>query len=67
MPGSLPKKSEERSPNQVEVGDQPRDKILIILKSGELFRMRYPFRTGWALLLLGVNLLVAAYYFHIIE
>ena len=29
--------------------------------------MRYPFRTGWALLLLGVNLLVAAYYFHIIE
>ncbi|NWF60811.1 MAG: photosystem I protein PsaX [Fischerella sp.] len=27
----------------------------------------YPFRTGWALLLLAVNFLVAAYYFHIIE
>ncbi|ALF53121.1 Photosystem I protein [Nostoc piscinale CENA21] len=27
----------------------------------------YPFRTGWALFLLAVNLLVAAYYFHIIE
>ncbi|HLP89988.1 MAG TPA: photosystem I protein PsaX [Nostocaceae cyanobacterium] len=27
----------------------------------------YPFRTVWALLLLAVNFLVAAYYFHIIE
>lgn len=26
----------------------------------------YPFRTGWALLLLAINFLVAAYYFHII-
>ncbi|MGH1395330.1 MAG: photosystem I protein PsaX [Trichormus sp.] len=27
----------------------------------------YTFRTGWALLLLAVNFLVAAYYFHIID
>ncbi|MCC5638951.1 photosystem I protein PsaX [Nostoc sp. CHAB 5844] len=27
----------------------------------------YAFRTGWALFLLAVNFLVAAYYFHIIE
>ncbi|MBE9201308.1 MULTISPECIES: photosystem I protein PsaX [unclassified Nodularia (in: cyanobacteria)] len=27
----------------------------------------YTFRAGWALLLLAVNFLVAAYYFHIIE
>jgi photosystem I 4.8kDa protein len=27
----------------------------------------YAYRTGWALLLLAINLLVAAYYFHIIE
>ncbi|AFZ24030.1 PsaX family [Cylindrospermum stagnale PCC 7417] len=27
----------------------------------------YPFRTGWALLLLAINFLVAAYYFHIID
>ncbi|BAB73240.1 photosystem I protein PsaX [Anabaena sp. FACHB-709] len=27
----------------------------------------YTFRTGWALLLLAVNFLVAAYYFHIIQ
>ncbi len=27
----------------------------------------YAFRTGWALLLLAINFLVAAYYFHIIE
>ncbi|MBF2006987.1 photosystem I protein PsaX [Chlorogloeopsis fritschii PCC 9212] len=27
----------------------------------------YPFRTGWALFLLAVNFLVAAFYFHIIE
>lgn len=26
----------------------------------------YPFRTGWALLLLAINFLVAAYYFHIL-
>lgn len=30
-------------------------------------RPTYTFRTGWALLLLAVNFLVAAYYFHIIE
>jgi len=29
--------------------------------------MKYPFRTGWALVLLGINFLVAAYYFGIIE
>ncbi|WP_414528150.1 photosystem I protein PsaX [Nodularia chucula] len=27
----------------------------------------YTFRTAWALLLLAVNFLVAAYYFHIID
>lgn len=27
----------------------------------------YTFRVGWALLLLAINFLVAAYYFHIIE
>ena len=27
----------------------------------------YVFRATWAILLLGVNFLVAAYYFHIIE
>ncbi|MGB3191580.1 photosystem I protein PsaX [Lyngbya sp. PCC 8106] len=27
----------------------------------------YPFRTFWAIVLLAINLLVAAYYFHIIE
>ncbi|MBE9006774.1 photosystem I protein PsaX [Fortiea sp. LEGE XX443] len=27
----------------------------------------YAFRTGWALLLLAVNFLVAAYYFNIIQ
>jgi photosystem I protein len=27
----------------------------------------YTFRAGWALLLLAINFLVAAYYFHIIE
>ncbi|WP_016951329.1 photosystem I protein PsaX [Anabaena sp. PCC 7108] len=27
----------------------------------------YVFRTGWALLLLAINFLVAAYYFHIID
>ncbi len=26
----------------------------------------YPFRTGWALLLLGINFVVAAYYFGIL-
>jgi len=29
--------------------------------------MKYPFRTGWALLLLGINLLVAAYYFGVVQ
>ncbi|MBN3908646.1 MAG: photosystem I protein PsaX [Nostoc sp. NMS1] len=27
----------------------------------------YPYRTGWAIFLLAINLLVAAWYFHIIE
>jgi photosystem I protein len=27
----------------------------------------YPFRTSWALLLLAINFVVAAYYFHIIN
>ncbi|MBF2067492.1 MAG: photosystem I protein PsaX [Calothrix sp. C42_A2020_038] len=27
----------------------------------------YTFRTAWAILLLAINFLVAAYYFHIIE
>ncbi len=27
----------------------------------------YPFRSFWAILLLAINLLVAAYYFHIIQ
>ncbi|MEH1909977.1 MAG: photosystem I protein PsaX [Nostoc sp.] len=27
----------------------------------------YAYRTGWALFLLALNLLVAAYYFHIIQ
>lgn len=27
----------------------------------------YGYRTGWALFLLAINFLVAAYYFHIIE
>lgn len=27
----------------------------------------YPFRTGWALFLLAINFVVAAFYFHIIE
>jgi photosystem I 4.8kDa protein len=27
----------------------------------------YPFRAGWALLLLAINFVVAAFYFHIIE
>ncbi|HAZ43897.1 MAG TPA: photosystem one PsaX [Cyanobacteria bacterium UBA11371] len=27
----------------------------------------YPFRTGWALVLLAINFVVAAFYFHIIE
>ncbi|MEH1933252.1 MAG: photosystem I protein PsaX [Nostoc sp.] len=27
----------------------------------------YAYRTGWALFLLAINLLVAAYYFHIIQ
>ncbi|ARV60453.1 photosystem one PsaX [Nostocales cyanobacterium HT-58-2] len=27
----------------------------------------YPFRTTWAIVLLAINFLVAAYYFHILE
>ena len=27
----------------------------------------YPFRTGWALLLLGINFVVAAYYFGVLK
>ena len=27
----------------------------------------YPFRTGWALVLLGINFLVAAIYFHVLN
>ncbi|MDC0838686.1 MAG: photosystem I protein PsaX [Limnospira sp. PMC 894.15] len=27
----------------------------------------YPFRTFWAIVLLGINLVVAGYYFHIIQ
>ncbi len=27
----------------------------------------YPYRTGWALLLLGINFVVAAYYFGILK
>ena len=36
-------------------------------KSKPAAKASYVFRTGWALLLLGVNFLVAAYYFHIID
>jgi photosystem I protein len=36
-----------------------------VAKSGA--KPPYPFRLFWAALLLGVNFLVAAYYFHIIE
>jgi photosystem I 4.8kDa protein len=36
-------------------------------KSKPAAKPSYFFRTGWALLLLGVNFLVAAYYFHIID
>ncbi|HEY9831172.1 MAG TPA: photosystem I protein PsaX [Stenomitos sp.] len=36
-----------------------------VAKSGGKFP--YPFRAGWALFLLAINFLVAAYYFHIIE
>jgi photosystem I 4.8kDa protein len=35
-----------------------------VMKTG---KFPYTFRAGWFLLLLGINLLVAAYYFHIIE
>ncbi len=34
---------------------------------GKTAKPSYAFRTGWALLLLAINFLVAAYYFHIIE
>lgn len=42
------------------------DKLLTdsVAKNG---KFPYPFRAGWFLLLLGINLLVAAYYFHVIE
>jgi photosystem I protein len=36
-------------------------------KSKPAAKPSYAFRTGWALLLLAVNFLVAAYYFHIID
>ena len=36
-------------------------------KSKPAAKPSYAFRTGWTLLLLAVNFLVAAYYFHIIE
>ncbi|BAZ29803.1 photosystem one PsaX [Cylindrospermum sp. NIES-4074] len=36
-------------------------------KSSAPAKPSYVFRTGWALLLLAINFLVAAYYFHIIE
>ncbi|MFM7364458.1 MAG: photosystem I protein PsaX [Cuspidothrix sp.] len=36
-------------------------------KSKPEVKPSYAFRTGWALLLLAINFLVAAYYFHIIE
>jgi photosystem I 4.8kDa protein len=36
-----------------------------VAKSGA--KSPYPFRTGWALLLLAINFLVAAYYFNIIQ
>ncbi len=35
-----------------------------VMKTG---KFPYTFRAGWFLLLLAVNFLVAAYYFHIIE
>lgn len=35
-----------------------------VMKTG---KPPYPFRMGWFLLLLAINFLVAAYYFHIIE
>ena len=43
---------------------QPKQSTGAVTKTG---KPPYPFRTGWALLLLGINFLVAAYYFHIIE
>lgn len=36
-----------------------------VAKSGA--KPPYPFRTAWALVLLAINFLVAAYYFHIIQ
>lgn len=35
-----------------------------VMKTG---KFPYTFRTAWFLLLLGINFLMAAYYFHIIE
>jgi photosystem I protein len=36
-----------------------------VAKSGGKFP--YPFRAGWAVFLLAINFLVAAYYFHVIQ
>lgn len=36
-----------------------------VAKSGA--KTPYPFRTGWALLLLAINFLVAGYYFGIVK
>ncbi|MEA5620339.1 photosystem I protein PsaX [Cronbergia sp. UHCC 0137] len=36
-------------------------------KNSAAAKPSYVFRTGWALLLLAINFLVAAYYFHIIN
>ncbi|MEG4271714.1 MULTISPECIES: photosystem I protein PsaX [unclassified Microcoleus] len=35
-----------------------------VMKTG---KFPYPFRAGWFLLLLAINFVVAAFYFHIIE
>jgi photosystem I protein len=37
------------------------------MTKGKAAKPTYTFRTGWALLLLAINFLVAAYYFHIID
>jgi photosystem I 4.8kDa protein len=36
------------------------------MATGKGNKPNYTFRTGWALLLLGINFLVAAYYFHVL-
>jgi len=35
-----------------------------VVKTG---KFPYPYRTGWALFLLAINFVVAAFYFHVIE